>query len=141
MKDIKSFLKKIAYCLCAFAMSFTLISCGEGGKNNVGGSNGTQTQAECKQHSFGDWITVYRPTCVLDGLKERVCTVCGKVENESTPAMHTVAEDYYQYANKHAKECLFCGTVFEEEEHEYDGRVCMTCGYEKKPGVCNPTRT
>ncbi len=135
MKSVKNFLKKATYWLFVAVMSLMLVSCefGGGGTDNSTSSNSSQAQTECTQHSFGDWITVYRPTCVLDGLKERTCTVCGKAEQESIPAEHTVADNYYQYADTHAKECLFCGTVFEKENHKFDGKMCTTCGYENKP--------
>ena len=133
MKKIISSLKNMMIWLCILAISVSFIACGTktGGQDNSHTGNGPQT--ECAQHSFGEWVTVYRPTCTLEGLKERICTVCERTEQETIPAQHTVADSYYQYANKHAKACLFCGTVFEEAEHQFDGKVCMDCGYEKKP--------
>ena len=133
MKKIISSLKNIAIWLCIVSISTTFFACGikSPGSDNSQTGNGVQT--ECAQHSFGEWLTVYRPTCIFDGLGERICTVCQKVEQKTIPAQHTVADSYYQYANKHAKACLFCGTVFEEAEHQFDGNVCMDCGYENKP--------
>ena len=133
MKKIISSFKNIVIWLCIFSISTTFFACGK----NVGGNKNSQTgngvHTECSEHSFGEWLTVYRPTCTLEGLEERTCTVCEKTEQKTAPAQHTVADTYYQYAKKHAKACLFCGTVFEESEHQFDGRVCMDCGYENKP--------
>ncbi|MBR4942789.1 MAG: metallophosphoesterase [Clostridia bacterium] len=136
MKKIISSLKKIATWLCVFTMSCSFVACKDKTRGNGDSSNtqsGAGAQVECTQHNFGDWVTVYRETCKFDGLKERTCTICGETENETIAAGHTVADNFYQYASKHVKECLFCGTVFEEEEHQYVESVCVTCGYENKP--------
>ncbi len=41
---------------------------------------------EAKGHSFGDWTVTKEPTCTEDGTQERVCTVCGAVEEAPVPA-------------------------------------------------------
>ncbi len=39
-------------------------------------------------HTPGDWITVEEATCTEDGLREKICTVCGEVvEEEVIPAL------------------------------------------------------
>ena len=37
--------------------------------------------AECAEHTYGDWITDTAATCTKDGAKHRVCKKCGAVEN------------------------------------------------------------
>ena len=118
--------------MCVFVLGCTLISCGTNSGEDSNSQSSTGAKIECANHTFGDWIVVYRPTCTMDGLKERICEVCGVAEQETTPAGHTVADTYYQYARKHEKRCLFCDTLISSAEHEYDGDMCMVCGYESK---------
>ena len=37
--------------------------------------------AECAEHTYGDWITDTAATCTKDGAKHRACKKCGAVEN------------------------------------------------------------
>ena len=130
MKKIVSLFRKIAYWMCVFVLGCTLISCGTNSGEDSNSQSSTGAKIECANHTFGDWIVVYRPTCTMDGLKERICEVCGVAEQETTPAGHTVADTYHQYARKHEKRCLFCETLISSAEHEYDGDMCMVCGYD-----------
>ena len=135
MKKMIALLKKTMYWACVFTVSCVFVGCNTntGDKTDEGTSGNSGAKVECTTHTFGDWVTVDRNTCVFNGLKERACTICGETETETIPAGHTVADTYYQYTGKHAKRCLFCGTLIEEEEHKFDGEVCMICGYQDKP--------
>ena len=39
-------------------------------------------------HIFNDWEVVIPFSCVTDGLEQRICTVCGEVEEQIIPAHH-----------------------------------------------------
>ena len=38
-------------------------------------------------HQFGEWVRIFNPTAVNEGLSERVCTVCGFKESETEPML------------------------------------------------------
>lgn len=37
-------------------------------------------------HEFGEWVVVKEPTAAEEGLKERVCSICGDKETDTIPA-------------------------------------------------------
>ena len=43
-------------------------------------------------HTWGEWETVKQPTTTETGLRQRVCGVCGKVEQEKLPMLETADE-------------------------------------------------
>ena len=45
-------------------------------------------------HSYGDWVVVTEPTATEEGLREKVCSVCGKKVTESIPATGVPAQKY-----------------------------------------------
>ena len=44
-------------------------------------------------HNFGEWQIVKTPTCTEEGLKERICSVCGDKESEKIATEHSFGED------------------------------------------------
>ncbi|MBR1747273.1 MAG: hypothetical protein IJ735_03565 [Clostridia bacterium] len=51
-------------------------------------SGGSQSEnADEHTHTYGEWTTVQSPTCVTDGKREKVCTVCGKEQEETLAAL------------------------------------------------------
>ncbi len=42
-------------------------------------------------HSFGDWAVIAPPTGATEGVRERVCPVCGQAERESIPRLTNTA--------------------------------------------------
>lgn len=37
-------------------------------------------------HEFGEWVVVKEPTAAEEGIKERVCSICGDKETDTIPA-------------------------------------------------------
>ena len=53
-------------------------------------TNGTISEGKeinTHDHSFGDWTVTKQPSETETGLKERVCSVCGKIESEEIPVI------------------------------------------------------
>ena len=44
-------------------------------------------------HNFGEWVTVKKPTCTEEGLRERICSVCGDKETEKLATEHSFGDD------------------------------------------------
>ena len=60
--------------------SYGWFDCTDSGKNNLM-IKAYAVNAECTEHTYGDWITDTAATCTKDGAKHRVCKKCGAVEN------------------------------------------------------------
>ena len=108
---------------------------------------------EKEEHTFGDWEITTKPTETAQGLKERVCSVCGYVEKrniaETSHKEHIFAEEEWKSnVVKHWHECSECNNVVEESEpaHSFgpwtvtkkptteDGekeRICSVCSYKE----------
>lgn len=43
------------------------------------------TEVPATGHSYGDWAIIREAICTEDGLKQRTCTVCGTMEEETIP--------------------------------------------------------
>ncbi len=43
------------------------------------------TEVPATGHSYGDWAIIREATCTEEGLKQRTCTVCGTMEEETIP--------------------------------------------------------
>ena len=44
-------------------------------------------------HDFGEWQIVKEPTCTEEGLRERICSVCGDKESEKLATEHSFGDD------------------------------------------------
>lgn len=56
------------------------------------GEKETET-IEAKGHKDGEWVTVLEPTCVNDGKKQQICSVCSAVlREEAIEASHKFSE-------------------------------------------------
>ena len=44
-------------------------------------------------HTFSEWQIVKEPTCAEEGLRERICSVCGDKESEKIATKHSFGED------------------------------------------------
>ncbi len=60
--------------------SYGWFDCTDSGKNNLM-IKAYAVNAECAEHTYGDWITDTAATCTKDGAKHRACKKCGTVEN------------------------------------------------------------
>ena len=78
--------------------------------------------ASCS-HVYGEWNTIVTPTCTAQGVKERVCTICGKYEIEPIPTLGHLESKWwiidkkatiYETGKKH-KECALCGHTLKVE--------------------------
>lgn len=75
-----------------------------------------------KGHSFGKWTVSKSATCVVDGSRYRICSVCSSIETEVIKATghiagewQTVQEATASHSGKRAILCTKCGTALEEE--------------------------
>ena len=50
-------------------------------------ANGEETEIDPNNHKFGEWKVVKESTKTEEGLKERVCSVCDKVETAKIPKL------------------------------------------------------
>lgn len=50
-------------------------------------ANGEETEIDPNNHKFGEWKVVKESTKTEEGLKERVCSVCDKVETTKIPKL------------------------------------------------------
>ena len=58
-------------------------------------------------HNFGEWRIVKEPSCTEEGLKERICSVCGDKESEKIATEHSFGENgVCSNCNKNVKEFL-----------------------------------
>ena len=58
-------------------------------------------------HNFGEWNIVKEPSCTEEGLKERICSVCGDKESEKLATEHSFDENgVCSNCNKNVKEFL-----------------------------------
>ena len=58
-------------------------------------------------HNFGEWRIVKEPSCTEEGLKERICSVCGDKESEKIATEHSFGENgVCSNCNKNIKEFL-----------------------------------
>ena len=72
----------------------------------------------CTEHSFGEWTVESEPTCSESGIKSRICSVCGKVEEEFIPTVDHTCETW---------------TLVESptcSEEGVEKSVCSVCGEE-----------
>ena len=69
-----------------------------------GGEESTATP--CAEHQFGDWQTVEDAVCIKNGVKKRVCSVCG--EENLGVIVKPMAHDYETVESKKAT-CLESG--------------------------------
>ncbi len=47
------------------------------------------------EHNYSDWAIVQEPTCIVEGLKAKVCTICGLVQEEAITALgHDFAKEW-----------------------------------------------
>ena len=60
--------------------------------SGCGGTFNT-TVLSLKPHSWSEWKVVREATATLEGLKERMCTVCGTTEEELIPKLNVIFDD------------------------------------------------
>ena len=116
----------------------------------------TVCQYTHENHAFGNWSITKQSTCIENGYKERVCSVCNKTEKETLPLeahsyengvcttcnlahenhsfdtwadkkQPTCTEDGYK-----ERTCTVCGKIERQTlarlGHTYENGVCKACG-------------
>ena len=118
-------------------------------------SNDTHHWQECScgekqnyaQHTYGDWVIDTPATEETEGVKHRICTICGKTETGSIdrlPHEHRYSSEWSSNDTHHWQECS-CGEKQNYAQHTYgdwvidtpvtaeaDGakyRTCTVCGH------------
>ena len=101
-------------------------------------------------HVFGEWGTISDSTESEHGIKQRVCSTCGYVDEEELPLaphQHTFSTDWANDGlyHWHPSTCGHADAVSGKEEHDFGSwiiddqstatnpgakhRICETCGY------------
>ncbi len=106
---------------------------------------------DISDHSYSDWIVVVEATCINNGIKKRVCSVCGDEDvRHSSTNIHTYEEVVVpptctsQGYTEHT--CKYCGYTYKNKytgktEHIYcewipvNGNTCTEGGQETR--TCN----
>jgi len=92
--------------------------------------------SEFKEHTYGPWETVIEPTEISEGLKRRMCSDCGQIDEDVLAKLeheHHYSSDWEFDIASHWKKCE-CGTVSELNQHSggtatcTDSATCSVCG-------------
>ena len=97
------------------------------------------TQGEALGHAEEiNWTIILNPTCVAEGSKEGLCTVCNKTVTATIPA--TGEHNYSEATCETPATCTICGeTTGEKTSHNYVGGECSVCGKEETTEPETPT--
>lgn len=106
-------------------------------------------------HTFGEWVVIIEPTETSNGLKQKTCTVCSYVVEETIDALphtHTYSNDWSSNANFHWHDAT-CGhnVTSSKESHAFSSwiidedatsttegkkhRTCTVCGYKEEETI------
>ena len=93
-------------------------------------------KSEINEHTYGDWKITTAPTCTQSGLRERVCTICGRKYIEDVTAKghkevidKAVEPTCDKQGKTEGKHCSVCGTIIVAQQdvktldHTYDDGV------------------
>lgn len=113
-------------------------SCSECGKMYLD-ENGTQEvtiiSIDAPGHTWGEWEESMPATCLDDGKKVRICSVCKAEESSNIPAKGHVWGEYVFDEDAHWQECT-CGERTERQVHQWAANgKCSICGCEKKSPI------
>ena len=75
--------------------------------------------SELASHAFSEWTTLLEASCESSGAKERVCSVCGYIEQENIPSL---GHDFSEWTIK---------TPATEAADEVQHRICNECDLEE----------
>ena len=80
--------------------------------------------AECSEHSFGEYVSDGNATCTADGTKTAICSVCGvrdTVTDVGSREGHAMGNGWGRDKFEHWKVCRDCGNKIEASfgEHTY----------------------
>jgi len=87
-------------------------------------------------HAYSNWETISEPTENSDGLKQRICSVCGDIDEEILESInheHSYSDSWKSNSYNHWKECT-CGETSELNAHSggtatcESRAICETCG-------------
>ncbi|MCI9450308.1 MAG: hypothetical protein HFE30_08695, partial [Clostridiales bacterium] len=83
----------------------------------------------CTTHTWGDWGVITEPSCGVDGVETRTCSVCGEIETKTIPA------------EPHAWSDWEVTTPATCEEDGVATRVCSKCGENETKAITAPGHT
>ncbi len=73
------------------------------------------------EHVFGDWKITRQPQLMVEGEKERVCTICGRKETEAIPALEAPPEHEHVFVadSEHCgmDKCTVCGVMRQNDKN------------------------
>lgn len=71
-------------------LPFLLFSCSNPPREETSNIEQSESSFSVETHNFSSWRIINEPTCEEMGRKERVCSICGRVEREDIPELgHT----------------------------------------------------
>lgn len=104
-----------------------------------GGVDVAYNGTNCSHKNYGEWQTVAEPTCVSEGVKERICKKCKHVDSQKIATVgHTYPEDWTieKAATKDkpgtmVRYCISCNsfvdrieyTIADSEEGGFDNQI------------------
>ena len=115
---MKKMYKILAVTMSLFAIFTTACSTG----------TATTSSEECV-HAYGEWKETKKATCKEEGEKERVCSLCGDKETETTKGAHNKYSVWTSTETSHYRVCRTCGERFDSGVHNYVDGVCEDCEY------------
>ena len=86
----------------------------------------------------GNWVITEPPTCLEEGVKEMVCTVCKFKQTAKVPAMgHSYSDEWSSDENEHwhASTCGHEEQTKDTDSHTFEDFACTVCGYYNGPAL------
>ena len=149
-------------CLAPGSMKYTCTACGETKTESITGEhdykdahdkdNHYQECSVChdkknvEAHKWDDGVVTQEPTCLVSGIIEYTCTVCGAKDCNDLEGDHDYRDAHD--ADNHYQECSVCGDKKDVEAHKWNEGVVTDPGTCVTPGsvkytctVCSETKT
>ena len=149
-------------CLAPGSMKYTCTACGETKAESITGNhdyrdahdadNHYQECSVCgnkknvEAHKWNEGVVTQEPNCLVSGIIEYTCTVCGAKDCNDLEGDHDYKDAHD--ADNHYQECSVCGDKKNVEAHKWDEGVVTDTGTCVTPGsvkytctVCGETKT
>ena len=149
-------------CLAPGSMKYTCTACGETKAESITGNhdyrdahdavNHYQECSVCgdkknvEAHKWNEGVVTQEPNCLVSGIIEYTCTVCGETKTESVTGEHDYKDTHDK--DSHYQECSVCHDKKDVEAHKFVWKIdraatttkegekheeCSVCGYKKAP--------
>lgn len=149
-------------CLAPGSMKYTCTACGETKAESITGNHdykyahdADDHYQECsvcgdkknvEAHKWNEGVVTQEPNCLVSGIIEYTCTVCGAKDCNDLVGEHDYKDAHD--ADNHYQECSVCGDKKDIEAHKLVWKIdreattskegekheeCSVCGYKKAP--------